>query len=42
MLDINLLRSELDAVVTRLAVKRFNFDKELFIGLDEQRNTLLI
>ncbi|MDQ5948035.1 MAG: seryl-tRNA synthetase, partial [Pseudomonadota bacterium] len=40
MLDINLLRSELDAVVTRLAVKRFNFDKELFIGLDEQRKIL--
>ena len=40
MLDINLLRSELDAVVTRLAVKRFNFDKELFISLDEQRKIL--
>lgn len=42
MLDINLLRTELDRVVANLAVKHFRFDKELFINLDGQRKSLQI
>lgn len=42
MLDINLLRTELDSVVANLAVKHFRFDKELFINLDGQRKSLQI
>ncbi len=42
MLDINLLRTELDRVVANLAVKHFRFDKELFIDLDGQRKSLQI
>ncbi len=40
MLDINLLRNELDEVVMRLAVKNYKFDKDLFLNLEEQRKIL--
>ncbi len=40
MLDTNLLRNELDNAVARLAVKKFKFDKELFIRLEDQRKIL--
>lgn len=40
MLDTNLLRNELDSIAARLLVKKFKFDKELFIGLEEQRKIL--
>lgn len=40
MLDINLLRNNLDEVVAKLATRKFNFDKELFLGLEEQRRSL--
>ncbi len=33
MLDTNLLRSDLDNVAERLKIKKFNFDKQLFINL---------
>lgn len=42
MLDTNLLRNDLDNVAARLAIKKFNFNKELFLGLEEQRKTLQI
>lgn len=42
MLDTNLLRNDLDNVAARLAIKKFNFNKELFLGLEEQRKKLQI
>lgn len=40
MLDTALLRSDLDSVAARLKIKGFNFDKELFLSLEEQRKKL--
>jgi seryl-tRNA synthetase len=37
MLDIKRIRTDLDAVATRLAVKGFNFDKNYFLDLDARR-----
>ncbi len=37
MLDLNLLRSNLDAVVARLADRGFQFDSETFLGLEAER-----
>lgn len=37
MLDTNLLRNDLDNVAARLLVKKFKFDKELFLSLEEKR-----
>lgn len=40
MLDTNLLRSDLDNVAERLKIKKFNFDKQLFINLEQERKKL--
>ncbi|BCL74925.1 serine--tRNA ligase [Jeongeupia sp. HS-3] len=40
MLDINLLRNDLDSVVTRLAARGFTFDAALFSALEAERKTL--
>ncbi|RTL11337.1 MAG: serine--tRNA ligase, partial [Neisseriaceae bacterium] len=40
MLDINLLRNDIDAVVAKLAVKNFTFNKELFFSLEDKRKKL--
>jgi seryl-tRNA synthetase len=40
MLDINILRQDIDTVVNRLALKKFTFDKQLFLTLEEQRKHL--
>ncbi len=40
MLDTNLLRSDLDNVAERLKIKKFNFDKQLFISLEQERKKL--
>ena len=37
MLDTNLLRSDLDNVAAKLLIKKFKFDKELFLSLEEKR-----
>ncbi len=42
MLDIQLLRHNLDDVVTRLKTRGYNFDKAQFIELDERRKGLQI
>lgn len=42
MLDTNLLRNDLDNVAARLLVKKFKFDKELFLSLEEKRKSLQI
>ncbi len=42
MLDTNLLRNDLDNVAARLLVKKFKFDKELFLLLEEKRKSLQI
>lgn len=40
MLDTNLLRNELDTVISKLAIKKFQFDKSLFLQLEEERKKL--
>lgn len=42
MLDTNLLRNDLDNVAARLLIKKFKFDKELFLSLEEKRKSLQI
>ncbi|MGL4675483.1 MAG: hypothetical protein ACRCXK_11555 [Wohlfahrtiimonas sp.] len=42
MLDIQLLRHNLDDVVTRLKTRGYEFDKAQFIELDERRKGLQI
>mgnify|MGYP003449776666 CR=1 FL=1 len=42
MLDTNLLRSDLDNVAAKLLIKKFKFDKELFLSLEEKRKALQI
>ena len=42
MLDVKLLRSDLDSVVNRLKVKNFEFDGDKFNALEEQRKQLQI
>lgn len=42
MLDINLLRNDVDEIIRCLAIKQFKFDKGLFINLEEQRKKLQI
>ena len=37
MLDIKRIRTDLDTVATRLAVKGFDFDKSYFLDLDARR-----
>jgi seryl-tRNA synthetase len=37
MLDISLLRNDLDATIEKLKIKKFIFDRDLFINLEEQR-----
>ena len=37
MLDIQLLRGNLDDVVTRLAGRGFAFDRETFLALESER-----
>lgn len=40
MLDIQLLRNELDAVAARLAARGFTLDAEAFAQLEHERKTL--
>lgn len=42
MLDVNLLRNNLDEIAERLVIKKFNFDKELFNRLEQERKQLQI
>lgn len=42
MLDVNLLRNNLDEIAERLVIKKFNFDKELFDRLEQERKQLQI
>lgn len=42
MLDTNLLRTDLDTIVARLAIKKFIFDKDLFLNLENARKTLQV
>jgi len=42
MLDLKLLRNELDAVAQKLTLKNYELDKELFIKLENQRKTLQV
>ncbi|MDD3267056.1 MAG: serine--tRNA ligase [Burkholderiales bacterium] len=42
MLDTNLLRNNLDEVIAKLETRKFKFDKEWFLGLEEQRKSLQI
>ena len=40
MLDPKLLRSDLDSIVEKLRIKKYNFNTELFNQLEEQRKSL--
>ena len=42
MLDPKLLRSDLDTVVARLKRKHFDFDRDRFLALEEQRKALQV
>ncbi len=42
MLDIRILRQDLDAVVTALARRGFEFDRDRFLGLEARRKTLQV
>lgn len=42
MLDVNLLRNNLDEIAERLVIKKFKFDKELFNRLEQERKQLQI
>lgn len=42
MLDVNLLRNNLDEIVERLVIKKFKFDKELFNRLEQERKQLQV
>ena len=40
MLDPKLLRSDLDSVVEKLRIKKYEFNSELFNQLEDKRKTL--
>ncbi|MBI3374026.1 MAG: serine--tRNA ligase [Betaproteobacteria bacterium] len=40
MLDIQLLRSDLDAVVARIETRGFRFDREMFLALEAERKSI--
>ena len=42
MLDVNLLRNNLDEIAERLVIKKFKFDKELFNRLEQERKQLQV
>ena len=42
MLDLKILRNELDQVCAKLALKNYVLDRELFEGLENQRKTLQV
>lgn len=42
MLDVNLLRNNLDEIAERLVIKKFKFNKELFNRLEQERKQLQI
>jgi seryl-tRNA synthetase len=40
MIDIQLLRKDIDAVVSRLADRKFTLDKDTFLSLESDRKPL--
>lgn len=42
MLDLKLLRADLDSIVEQLRIKNYDFDTELFNELDQQRKSLQV